>query len=153
MAVGVESEVGAWYPELPGDADGAYLTRQLTTATALATDLSRIDRRGQLALRLTPVHGETARLTLDGHLRVGLGVVHTTDDLRALGTEPDDPSAAATAVERHLSQVWGLSLGATARTALVQVGVERVRYVETLAGTTLEAQRPMWVGASVGVWR
>lgn len=143
---------GGYYPDLGSGVDWTSLTRQLVENNHVSPDISRISRRGELTLRLTPFEGKVGRGTTFVSGRAGFGLVRTVDDLEALQVDSSDTQAVSTAVERHPTAVWGFSTGYRFRFLQLSLEVERVRYIETVYGTTLENKAPLFTGLTLGGW-
>ncbi|MBN2798977.1 MAG: hypothetical protein JXX28_07495 [Deltaproteobacteria bacterium] len=141
---------GAVLPDR-GDADLSAMGREVVQDLGVVPDLARIRQRGELTLALMPSAGSMGRWErrVGGYL--GGGVVHTLDDLDALGLA-DDPVFLATEDQWHVSTVYGLS-GELRRDALgLGVRLERHHYTEVVGTTTLETRNTRWVAVE-GSWR
>jgi hypothetical protein len=104
--------------------------------------------RGTLGLHWSPFGITTDRL--EGHLalRTGLGLVGTQDDLEALHQE-GEPYAEATEHQIHPTANLGLFLDLGGPRLRGRVGLERVRWIETVSSTELELHRPLLFSLSL----
>lgn len=84
------------------------------------------------------------------HLGVGMGVVHTRDDLEVLQRD-DDPSATVVQDQWHPTASWHVGLsGPLGRHLAVSFDVSSLNYVETVQLWT-EVRRPLMTSVSVVV--
>jgi hypothetical protein len=104
--------------------------------------------RGTLGLHWSPFTVTTQRL--EGHLalRTGLGLVGTQDDLEALHQE-GEPYAEATEHQIHPTANLGLFLDLGGPRLRGRVGLERVRWIETVSSTSLELHRPLMLSLAL----
>lgn len=137
---------GGLYPSL-GEADWTGMTAQIVDYN-ISPDISRMVWRGAGQATLLPLRqsvGDRERLL---GVVVGMGAVHTEDDLAMLQAE-DDPHAIATARQIHpithvglIGEVWWGDWGGRLR-------MERSSYTEVVFETVQESKVPAWVGIDV----
>ena len=149
VALGVQA---AFYPDL-GDLDWTNLTKQLVEENHVSPDISKMKATGMGIADITPVRTRVGTSETTIGFRAGLGLTQTQDDLDALNKDPDDPQAAATAVQLQVSMLYGIHGTAYpgAGTIGVRIGIERITWVETVNSTTLEMKSPTLFGVTLVV--
>jgi len=145
------ASVNSGFTPLISENDRTDLADAIIADHQIAPDLSRIHMWHDATLAFTPKAG-----TLGGwqaHLGpfVGVGVVHTYDDLELLQVAGDE-AFEATREEFHATTIWGL--GAELRRDVVGIGLrlERQNYTEVVGTTTLETKKTGWVMVEAS-WR
>lgn len=140
------------YPSGAGPEDWKPLATQLLSENSVSPDISRMTRQAQGTLR-----AHLLRADLDDRWRAGLGLaagahlVRTVDDLTAIQME-GEPSAEATAIERHVGPVLGGFAYVREDHLELRVRFERVAYVETVNTTIQENKVNLFLGAEVALW-
>jgi hypothetical protein len=135
----------AGYPSL-GQADWAYITKQLVNENQVTPDLSPITWRTQASLTLVPIH-QWLSPTVQSSLRIsaGGGIVHTEDDLDA--TQDSSQIAQAVQQQNHAQFVAGIAADVRWRHYGLRWHLDMEQYTETIGTAQVqESKRPLWTG-------
>lgn len=142
-----------YFPVFGPETDWKPLTEQLLTQNGISPDISLIHFDAQATLRIIPLHAAFKHgwRTGVGGLAGG-GVVYTVDDNEALQVDADDEAYLSTARQLHGALTFGL-LGEIRNDFFgVRLRYERLSYLETINGTTLEMKNNALLATEVMFW-
>ncbi len=139
----LEIEAAAtWFPysDLPGAENPTWsaLSKQMLVETSFVPDLSFVTSKQTVVIRILPFEapmGAKGRTGVGAH--AGYGIVHTHDNLEALGAE-GEASAMLTEKQWHPGPVWGLGGFVSWGLVGLRVDLDALTYLETVNTTTLE---------------
>jgi len=143
----------AFSPDM-GEADYRPITKQLIANNGVSPDISKILFFGSAAFQFSPIYGKLA--VVGGHIinfdlygSFGLGVVHTVEDLEALGTDTST-DAQATASQNHATINFGGGLRVIFTPSVAaRLDVRSMVYNETVNSNTLEYKNPLLLTGGV----
>lgn len=141
-------ELRAALHPLRGEPSYSPLASQLIEEVQVAPDLSVPRLRVEAAGAFMPLRLDQGLWSARGGLFVGAGLVSTRDDLEVLSAMGDD-AFEGTQNEVHPTGLYGLDVEAMRGPLGCRVRTQRLFYVETVGGDTLESKRPTLVAVDL----
>lgn len=129
-------------PDL-GDSDWKPLTHQLVDKNHVSPDISKLTYFGSANFQFSPIYGKVAVVgrqivNFDIFGSFGMGIAHTSDDLKALQAE-GDPRAQATQEQNQPTTSYGGGLRIIfGENFAARIEGKSLVYIETVNSTTLE---------------
>ncbi|MEE2751387.1 MAG: hypothetical protein VX519_08145 [Myxococcota bacterium] len=136
--LGVEGSV-MYSQERVENQDWTALTTQLVDYNNISPDISRAGLGADIQAVLMTPPSTAGAANVSAGVAFGLGMVHTVDDLEALGDE--SARAQATEIQNHPAMVTSLISQATWSGVGLQLRVDSVAYTEIIQTDTEEKKR------------